>query len=75
MTFSRKEVKRMVDLTPMKGQELSVDVLDLQALSTPSALAADGLAGLSCKKSYDADDDDQNVAVACLLLTTVLTAF
>ncbi|MFN2557447.1 MAG: hypothetical protein ABR592_11385 [Nitriliruptorales bacterium] len=67
----------MVDLTPMKGQELSVDVLDLQTLSTPSALAADGLAGLSCKKkSYDADDDDdQNVAVACLLVTTLLTAF
>ncbi len=66
----------MVDMTPMKGQELSVDVLDLQTLSTPTALAADGLAGLSCKKkSYDADDDDQNVAVACLLVTTLLTAF
>ncbi len=68
----------MVDLTPMKGQELSVDVLDLQALSTPSALAADELGALGKKKyhSYDCDDgDDQNVAIACLLLTTVLTAF
>ncbi len=67
----------MVDLTPMKGQELSVDVLDLQALSTPSALAADELGALGKKySSYDCDDDDdQNVAVACLLLTTVLTAF
>ncbi len=69
----------MVDLTPMKGQELSVDVLDLQALSTPSALAADELGALGKKKKYHSydcdDDDDQNVAIACLLLTTVLTAF
>ncbi len=66
----------MVDLTPMKGQELSVDVLDLQALSTPSALAADGLGALGKKYHHDCgDDDDQNVAVACALITTLLTAF
>ncbi len=67
----------MVDLTPIEGQELSVDVLDLQALSTPSALAADELGALGKRKyeSHDCDDDDQNVAVACLLLTTVLSVF
>ncbi len=68
----------MVDLTPIQGQELSVDVFDLQALSTPSALAADELAALGKKKHYqshDCDDDDQNVAVACLLVTTLLTVF
>ncbi len=65
----------MVDLTPIEGQELSVDVLDLQALSTPSALSADELGALGKKSysSYDCDDDDHNVAVACLLLTTVLS--
>ncbi len=70
----------MVELTPIEGQELSVDVLDLQALSTPSALAADELAALGKKKHHhahdcDGDGDDQNVAVACLLVTTLLTAF
>lgn len=67
----------MVELTPIEGQELSVDVLDLQALSTPSALAADELGALGKKKHYTThdcdDDDDHNVAVACLLLTTVLS--
>ncbi|MDP8929124.1 MAG: hypothetical protein M3O70_11275 [Actinomycetota bacterium] len=65
----------MVELTPIEGQELSVDVLDLQALSTPSALAADELGALGKKyTTHDCDDDDDhNVAVACLLLTTVLS--
>ncbi len=66
----------MVDLTPIEGQELSVDVLDLQALSTPSALAADELGALGKSKHYtahDCDDDDKNVAVACLAVTTLLT--
>ncbi len=67
----------MVDLTRIEGQELSVDVLDLQALSTPSALAADELSALGKKKYHHdcGDDDDQNVAVACALVTTLLTAF
>ncbi|MDP8929123.1 MAG: hypothetical protein M3O70_11270 [Actinomycetota bacterium] len=65
----------MVDLTPIEGQELSVDVLDLQALSTPSALAADELGALGRKYSHhDCDDDgDHNVAVACVAITTLLS--
>ncbi len=66
----------MVDFTRVESQELSVDVLDLQALSTPSALAADELGALGKKKhsSYDCDDDgDHNVAVACVAITTLLS--
>lgn len=53
----------MVDLTFTEGPKLSVDVLDLQALSTPSALAADGLAALGKR------DCEEEQEVSCAILS------